>query len=75
MTFEQLFNIGASFRIALGVIFALFLICFAVIIVEEVFFGGRRRRKALKAARERMMADPATTGPAPQNSDIHHPRQ
>jgi hypothetical protein len=65
MTFEQLFNIGAGFRVVLGVIFALFLICFAVIIVEEVFFGGRRRRKALKAARERMMADPATTDPAP----------
>lgn len=42
-------------RIGLGILFALFMVCFIVIIVEETFFGGRRRRKALKDAREREM--------------------
>jgi hypothetical protein len=55
MTFENLFSIGAGMRTALGIIFALFIICFIVIIVEETFLGGRRRRKALKSARERAM--------------------
>ena len=41
-------------RIILGIIFALFIICFVAIIIEEMFLGGRRRRKAVKAARERM---------------------
>ena len=40
-------------RIALGIIFALFIICFVAIVIEETFLGGRRRRKALKIARER----------------------
>ena len=72
MTFENLFSIGASMRVALGVIFALFLLCFVAIIVEETFLGGRRRRKALKIARERGMekaANASTAAPAPQNSD------
>ena len=72
MAYEQLFSIGAGMRIALGIIFALFIICFIAIIIEETFLGGRRRRKALKNARERALADSATTGPAPQNS--HTPR-
>jgi hypothetical protein len=55
MSFENLFSIGASIRVALGIIFALFIICFVAIIVEETFLGGRRRRKALKMARERGM--------------------
>ena len=71
MTFENLFSIGASMRVALGVIFALFIICFVVIIVEETFLGGRRRRKALKIARERAMAaeiaNSPTVDPAPRN--------
>lgn len=62
-------------RVALGIIFALFIVCFVAIIVEETFLGGRRRRKAVKAAREREMANSATEDPAPQNSDTpHHPR-
>lgn len=66
-------------RIGLGIIFALFIVCFVVIIVEETFLGGRRRRKALKKAREREieaeMTTSATKGPARQNSDTHHPPQ
>ncbi|HXE96110.1 MAG TPA: hypothetical protein VN642_06880 [Dongiaceae bacterium] len=73
MSFENLFSIGASMRVALGIIFALFIICFVVIIVEETFLGGRRRRKALKLARERGQAEGAanspTSGPAPQSSN------
>ncbi len=72
MTYEHLFSVGSSMRVLLGIIFALFLICFIAIIIEETFLGGRRRRKALKNARERALADSATTDPAPQNS--HTPR-
>jgi hypothetical protein len=65
-----------SMRIALGIIFALFIVCFVAIVVEETFLGGRRRRKAVKIARERAqkegMANPPTTDPAPQNSNIPH---
>ena len=39
-------------RIGLGILFALFMVCFVMIIVEETFLGGRRRRKAIKNARE-----------------------
>jgi len=59
-------------RIALGIIFALFIICFVAIVIEETFLGGRRRRKAVKAARERELASSATADPAPQNSDTPH---
>lgn len=38
---------------AIGIIFALFVICFIAIVIEEVFLGGRRRRKAEKLFRER----------------------
>ncbi|HZV81580.1 MAG TPA: hypothetical protein VFF53_05375 [Geobacteraceae bacterium] len=38
---------------AIGVIFALFVICFIAIVIEEVFLGGRRRRKAEKSAKEK----------------------
>ena len=76
MSFEDLFSIGAGFRSALGVIFALFLLCFVAIVVEETFLGGRRRRKAIKNAREREIMEgiviPATSDPAPQNSNIPH---
>jgi len=69
MSFENLFSIGASMRVALGIIFALFIVCFVAIIVEETFLGGRRRRKALKLFRERAtaaeMANLPTTDPAP----------
>lgn len=79
MSFENLFSIGASFRIALGVIFALFLVCFVAIVVEETFLGGRRRRKALKDFRGREMGEEAanasTADPAPQNSGTPHLRQ
>ncbi len=67
MSFENLFSIGAGFRVALGVILALFAICFVVIVVEEVFLGGRRRRKAVRAARERQAADRPTTDRAQQS--------
>ena len=40
-------------HIGLGIIFALFIICFVAIVIEETFLGGRRRRKALKIARQR----------------------
>jgi hypothetical protein len=40
-------------RVALGILFILFIICFIAIVVEETFLGGKRRRKALKAARLR----------------------
>lgn len=33
----------------LGVIFALFIVCFLAIVIEEVFLGGRRLRLAKKA--------------------------
>lgn len=46
-----------NMRVALGIIFALFIICFVAIIIEETFLGGRRRRKAEKAARERHLVD------------------
>lgn len=32
----------------LGVIFALFIVCFVAIVIEELFIGGRRLRKAKK---------------------------
>ncbi len=54
-------------RIALGIIFALFCLCFIVIIIEETFLGGRRLRKAEKNARERALAKDSTTDPAPRN--------
>lgn len=38
---------------AIGIIFALFAICFVAIVIEEVFLGGRRRRKAEKLFKER----------------------
>lgn len=38
---------------AIGIIFGLFISCFAVIIVEELFIGGRKRRRAEKLAREK----------------------
>ncbi|MBC7963412.1 MAG: hypothetical protein H7Y05_10760 [Steroidobacteraceae bacterium] len=37
----------------LGIIFALFIICFVAIFIEEVFLGGRRLRLAKKACLER----------------------
>ena len=55
MSFENLFSIGASIRVAFGIIFALFIVCFVAIIIEETFLGGRRRRKAQKIASERGM--------------------
>lgn len=33
----------------LGIIFALFIICFVAITIEELFLGGRRLRLAKKA--------------------------
>ena len=73
MTFENLFSIGAGMRVALGVIFALFLLCFVLFIIEETFLGGRQRRKALKVARVREIASSSTSDLAPQNSNTSHP--
>jgi Flp pilus assembly protein TadB len=42
-------------RIAIGAIFALFILCFIAIIIEETFLGGRKRRKAEKLARQRVI--------------------
>lgn len=75
MSFENLFSLGASFRVALGVIFALFLVCFVVIFVEETFLGGRRRRRAEKAARIRAQQENATESPVPQSSHTPHRQQ
>jgi hypothetical protein len=72
MAYEQLFSISTSIRVVVGIIFALFVICFIAIVIEETFLGGKRRRKALKNAKERILADSATAAPAPQNS--HTPR-
>lgn len=45
---------------AIGVIFALFVLCFIAIVIEEVFVGGKRRRRAEKLAKEKAYA--ADTG-------------
>ena len=61
-------------RVAFAVIFALFLICFVVIIIEETFLGGRRRRKAEKNARAKAMegetGNGSTTDPSTQFSEL-----
>ncbi len=41
----------------LGIIFALFIICFAAIVIEELFLGGRRLRLAKKAYMEQKRAE------------------
>lgn len=41
----------------LGVIFALFIICFVAIVIEELFLGGRRLRLAKKANAQQKSAD------------------
>ena len=69
MKYENLFSAVSSIRVALGVLFALFILCFVVIIVEETFLGGRRRRKAEKQARERGAANYSAVAHAPQNPD------
>jgi len=61
-----------NMRIVLGIIFALFIICFVAVVIEEMFLGGRRRRKAIKAARLRMLSDKSITTPARQSSDTPH---
>jgi hypothetical protein len=40
-------------RVAIGILFGLFMVCFLAIVVEELFLGGRRRRKAEKSVKER----------------------
>lgn len=75
MSFENLFSAGAAMRTVLGVIFALFILCFVAIIIEETFLGGRRRRKAEKVARSKAEQGAPKEDHAPQNSDIPHPQQ
>jgi hypothetical protein len=41
----------------LGVVLALFMLCFLAIIIEETMLGGRRRRKMEKELREKRDAD------------------
>lgn len=41
----------------LGIIMALFAICFIAIIIEELFLGGRRKRQAQKAYLKRKNAE------------------
>lgn len=41
-------------RVAIGIIFGLFIICFAAIVIEELFIGGKRRRRAEKQLKERL---------------------
>lgn len=64
-------------RIGLGIIFALFILCFVAIIIEETFLGGRRRRKAVKSARERAMEveNLSTEVPVQQSSDTRRHQQ
>lgn len=50
-------------RVALGILFILFIICFIAIVIEETFLGGKRRRKAIKAARQRELDRCADTSP------------
>jgi ABC-type uncharacterized transport system permease subunit len=65
---EELFAAArANMRVALGIIFALFIVCFVAIIIEETFLGGRRRRRAEQQARERAEADTPTSDRAPQS--------
>jgi ABC-type Fe3+ transport system permease subunit len=65
---EELFAAArGNMRLALGIIFILFIICFVAIIIEETFLGGRRRRRAEKQARERAEAKPPTSDHAPQS--------
>jgi hypothetical protein len=45
--------------VILGVIFALFVVCFIAIIIEETFLGGRRRRRMERALKEARHADNA----------------
>ncbi len=54
-------------RVAVGIIFALFCLCFVLIVIEETFLGGRRRRRAEKNARERALANAPTEGPVPRS--------
>jgi hypothetical protein len=44
-------------RVAIGILFGLFIVCFAAIVVEELFLGGRKRRRAEKLFKERKDAD------------------
>jgi hypothetical protein len=39
-------------RIAIGIIFGLFIICFAAIVIEELFIGGKKRRRAERQLKE-----------------------
>ncbi len=41
----------------LGIIFALFVVCFVAIIIEETLLGGRRVRRMKKALKEKRNAD------------------
>jgi len=43
----------------LGIIFALFVICFIAIIIEETLLGGRRVRRMEKTLKEKRNADNA----------------
>lgn len=50
-------------RVALEILFILFIICFIAIVIEETFLGGKRRRKAIKASRQRELDRCADTSP------------
>ena len=45
------------FRVAIGIILALFIVCFILIVVEELFLAGKRRRKLEKAVRMAKLPD------------------
>jgi hypothetical protein len=45
---------GGYVRIAIGIIFGLFIICFAAIVIEELFLGGKSRRRAENQLKERL---------------------
>ena len=40
-------------RVAIGIIFGLFIICFVAIVIEELFIGGKKRRRAEHLLKER----------------------
>jgi hypothetical protein len=50
---KERFLRSLTLRMAIGIIFGLFIICFAAIIVEELFLGGRKRRRAKTLQKER----------------------
>lgn len=52
------------FRTAIGIIFALFILCFVAIVIEELFLAGKKRR-ALEKKLKASSPNNSTGGPHP----------